>query len=803
MRGWLVGVAIVGLGVATLGVVGFGWGVRAQAAREAARRGLDVEIGRVRPGLLAVQLKDVHVRAPAVPGVDVHLESVRVQLSAGLSVSEVVAHGGRVLLEGEPEELIDRVRSMQAAAPPKTAGRGERHRPMSVEALSLEWHLPSGGTVTGSGLKLARDANGTRLGAGRLTASYRRAALEVENADIELGPDGSLRHASASSAVVAQELARGLGQPTSASAVPAEPTPPPLPAAPDGRGRADGKHGKTAGALAERSVAAPPTPNVAASGPALPMPDVRAARARLAALTATLASRVPDGSTIDVAALSARLDVGGEPVSFGPGTLAMNRRGELLHVSFASDGAKDAPAGSPSDAHQTPLSIDADLPLGRGELTARFAGGPVSLALLGVKDGTKGLFDTARATLMGRGQIALDADGNAMTFDGQVSVRSLSIEERHLGSQPIRGLDFAVGGRGLLEHAGRLRLDDAQLDVGALHVRGHGTVEDTREHFAVSLGLEVAPAACQALVESVPQGLLPTVRAGGMLGTFAATARVAYDTAAVDDFLLDYHVDDRCRLTEVPRELSTERFAGAFTYRTYHPDGTPSETTTGPGTSSWTNLDDISPFMVAALLTTEDGAFYQHHGFNHAAIRSSVLANLKARRFVRGASTITMQLAKNLFLSREKTLSRKLEELVLTDYLEQVFRKDDMMELYLNVVEFGPDVYGITQAADYYFGRKPEELDLAECFFLASLLPSPVRYGKLREKGEVPEPWMKHLKALMTISAKYNKISRAELAEGLTQTLTFVRPGDPRPEPRKAVGPTRREPFEDAWQPLD
>ena len=111
--------------------------------------------------------------------------------------------------------------------------------------------------------------------------------------------------------------------------------------------------------------------------------------------------------------------------------------------------------------------------------------------------------------------------------------------------------------------------------------------------------------------------------------------------------------------------------------------------------------------------------FHKHHGFNHNAIRNSVAgANLKARRFVRGASTITMQLAKNLFLSREKTLSRKIQEVVLTDYLEQAFRKDDMMELYLNVIEFGPDVYGVTRAAEYYFGRKPEELNLPECFFL-------------------------------------------------------------------------------------
>ena len=164
-----------------------------------------------------------------------------------------------------------------------------------------------------------------------------------------------------------------------------------------------------------------------------------------------------------------------------------------------------------------------------------------------------------------------------------------------------------------------------------------------------------------------------------------------------------------------------------------------------------------------------------------------------------------MQLAKNLFLLGEKTLSRKIEEVILTDYLEQMFRKDDMMELYLNVVEFGPDVYGITQAAEHYFGRRPEELNLAGVFFLASVLPSPIRIRKAPREGrglrglDAPPP------GLMEIAAKNKKISRAELSEGLGQQVLFMRPGDPRPVPRRPVRGTRRDPFEDdaGWQPID
>jgi membrane peptidoglycan carboxypeptidase len=236
----------------------------------------------------------------------------------------------------------------------------------------------------------------------------------------------------------------------------------------------------------------------------------------------------------------------------------------------------------------------------------------------------------------------------------------------------------------------------------------------------------------------------------------------------------------------VPEDLAHDRFKEPFSQRIYLPDGTTSDITTGPDTPNWTPLDQISPYMQIAVLTTEDGAFPRHHGFNHAAIRASIIANLEARRFVRGASTITMQLAKNLFLSRDKTLARKIQEVVLTDYLEQAFSKDEIMELYFNVIEFGPSVYGITQAAEYYFGRAPSELNVAECYFLASLLPSPLRYGAMRDGEQVSDSWMKLLKGLMQVAHKRGLVSDADLTEGLTEVVTFWH-GGVRPQPRPPV----------------
>ncbi len=791
-RAWAVGTGGAVLLVLLVAVFAFGPIVRSRVAKEGERRRVDVTVGTVRPGFFAVALKDVRVRLKGVEGLEVRLDEVKVDLSAGFSVRAVAAHGGEVRIEGEPEDVVERLRAYQKNGSPTAASDKEKgHRtPMSADGLALVWKIANEGEITGAAIRVSRDDDAIRLGAARVAATYKRASLEVIGGDVELGPDGVARRVAATSVTIGQEPSKtpaAASKPSTTGA--SDPLPPPPPPLPQAGGRARG--GKAQPVKVKTAVE--PT----ADEPVLPLPDLHALRARIATLASTMGNRIPDGSKVDLAGLSVKIDIGGEPFAFGPGPFTMERRGDMVRLTFASD--KAAGPGS------TPLSIDAELPLGAGDVTARMSGGPVSLALLGVKEGTKGLFDVAKGAVSGKGQLVLSAAGDAVTFDGQIALRTISIKQPRLSAEPLRGIDFAVMARGVLDDAGRLRVDDAQLDMGALHVKTHGTIEETKDHFGLSLSVDIAPAACQALLDSTPQGLLPTVRTARMTGTFGATSRVVFDTRAIDKLVLDYQIDDRCKISEVPRDLSRDRFSGAFTYRTYHPDGTPSDTSTGPGSSAWTDLDNISPFMIAAVLTTEDGAFYKHHGFNHSAIRNSAAANLKARRFVRGASTITMQLAKNLFLSREKTLSRKIEEVILTDYLEQAFRKDDMMELYLNVIEFGPDVYGVTRAAEHYFGRRPEELNLPECFFLASIMPSPVRYGRLRDKGQVSEGWMRHVQALMEIAAKNGKVSKAELAEGLAQPIVFIKPGEPRPEPRKPVSAGRRDPYEQdsGWQPLD
>jgi membrane peptidoglycan carboxypeptidase len=141
-----------------------------------------------------------------------------------------------------------------------------------------------------------------------------------------------------------------------------------------------------------------------------------------------------------------------------------------------------------------------------------------------------------------------------------------------------------------------------------------------------------------------------------------------------------------------------------------------------------------------------------------------------------------MQLAKNLYLERDKTASRKLQEAVLTLLLEQTLTKDQLMELYLNVIEFGPGVYGIGPAAAYYFNSTASQLSLGQSLYLASILPSPGAHH-FQSSGEVTDKWLAYLHKLMRIAHKIGRINDAELDEGLREIIVFRQPYEPTPLP--------------------
>lgn len=144
----------------------------------------------------------------------------------------------------------------------------------------------------------------------------------------------------------------------------------------------------------------------------------------------------------------------------------------------------------------------------------------------------------------------------------------------------------------------------------------------------------------------------------------------------------------------------------------------------------WVSFDSIPQSLKRAVLVSEDGSFYSHHGVDFHELKESILRNIRDGGYARGFSTITMQLARNLYLKPEKSILRKVREIAIAFHLERNLSKDRIFELYLNLIEWGRGVYGIEAAAQHYFGKSAAELNSLESIFLAAIIPGPQRLGR-------------------------------------------------------------------------
>ena len=187
----------------------------------------------------------------------------------------------------------------------------------------------------------------------------------------------------------------------------------------------------------------------------------------------------------------------------------------------------------------------------------------------------------------------------------------------------------------------------------------------------------------------------------------------------------------------------------------------------GPLNSWWTPSKNIPSEMEWAVIVAEDANFYRHEGIDVKAIKSAIKYDLEKKRFARGASTITQQTAKNLFLSREKSVTRKIEEIYLAKRMEQELTKGRILELYLNLVELGPMVYGIGHGARYYFDKPAGSLTPRECAFLAAMLPGPQKvYNPYRHLDRV----LKRSDMVLRLLRDKGVLTEAEYRQALAET---------------------------------
>lgn len=186
----------------------------------------------------------------------------------------------------------------------------------------------------------------------------------------------------------------------------------------------------------------------------------------------------------------------------------------------------------------------------------------------------------------------------------------------------------------------------------------------------------------------------------------------------------------------------------------------------GPENPGFVPLASISPYLQNCVLTSEDPSFFNHGGFVEEAFKQSIATNFKKGRFVRGGSTISMQLVKNVFLSRNKTIARKLEEVLIVWLIERnrLVSKERMFEVYLNIIEWGPNVYGIGEASNYYFEKAPAALNLQESCFLSSIIPHPKYYKSAFDStGAFSNSMRNYYKMIANRLVTREKITAAEV----------------------------------------
>lgn len=188
----------------------------------------------------------------------------------------------------------------------------------------------------------------------------------------------------------------------------------------------------------------------------------------------------------------------------------------------------------------------------------------------------------------------------------------------------------------------------------------------------------------------------------------------------------------------------------------------------------WASYSQISRMAIGAVIVSEDSTFFRNDGFDLEEMKHAIKKDIEKRSFARGASTLTQQVVKNVFLTRRKSLWRKVAELVLAIRLDDRVSKKKILEVYFNVAEWGEGVYGIRAAAKKYFGKSPAELQPREAAYLAVLLPSPVRYSKASFHKRRLTPYLrKRMATVMARMVAAGYMSNETRVAAMSQPLSF------------------------------
>ncbi len=267
------------------------------------------------------------------------------------------------------------------------------------------------------------------------------------------------------------------------------------------------------------------------------------------------------------------------------------------------------------------------------------------------------------------------------------------------------------------------------------------------------------------LFKSFPEGLFSIIPKLETKGNLIYSLNASLNLDYPDSATLDSRLEKKDFSIVKYEGEDLRKMNGSFRHEVYERDRLVRTFIVGPENPDFAPLDQISPYLRYSILTSEDGDFFYHKGFNQDAFRESISKNWQEKRFARGGSTISMQLVKNVFLSRKKTIARKVEEMLIVWMIEnlRLTSKERMFEVYLNIIEWGPNIYGAKEASRFYFNKQPSQLNLKEGIFLASIVPRPKAFKYAFDStGHLRNHYAGYYKLLSGIMLRRNQITPAD-----------------------------------------
>lgn len=355
----------------------------------------------------------------------------------------------------------------------------------------------------------------------------------------------------------------------------------------------------------------------------------------------------------------------------------------------------------------------------------------------------------------------IDMDGGELHIDGVASVEDFMVNHPKIAKKDVV-IDSARFDYHFLFGSDFMALDSSSVvqfnKVKFSPFAKYSVEQDT----VYQLQAKIPDMKAQDFITSLPKGLFTNFEGMEAEGTFSYDLVFEYNKNKPKELIFDSNLTKNGLKITKYGEANLAKLNGTFTYRAIDNGVRQRAVVVGPENPDYTPLELISPYLVNAVLTSEDPSFYRHSGFITEAFRQSIIKNIKTKKFARGASTISMQLIKNAFLTREKTLSRKLEEILLVYILEnnRIVSKQRMLEVYFNIIEWGPDVYGIGEASQYYFQKPPLLLSLDESIYLASIVPRPKSFmWQFTDEGDLKPHAARHNKFIMDIMLRRGLIN--------------------------------------------